>query len=413
MWRIYQSRIYINAVQSNVVQSLGTMKLSDNIDIFDGDSDSEDVDEEDTDETMNTSIDNDENLSGDNLEAVAAEQQCAASFVQEWKDEMESVVDKEQTKLLEQLKDLSCSVTKLSASLTSGTRPTTLEELRKLRQKVANLTAVFETMSFANTDADFEGSLRSSGVEAPFKKQAKNFGSDLTFAPILTVTVNTKHRQPITNSATSTCSLPGDSQGPQIPSSVAEDLENKPLENHNTPRAVDANTKHDETLDIGSLFKVKKRKQRREPTAEWLAQTRIPFDTFAAQLLNDEGCLERIAEAKRLALISGLPLLRAALGWNTANRIRAVAYGLFGLTFPVSWNKGVLISKLLEHIAEIAPSCPEDVALAIADVGIVHTEDDGLRKNEILFLRTNALSNTGKSCVSFCKSFPWTGLSGC
>ena len=50
------------------------------------------------------------------------------------------------------------------------------------------------------------------------------------------------------------------------------------------------------------------------------------------------------------------------------------------------------------------------MAESVADLGKVHTPDDILVKDEILFLKANSTSNTGELCVAACQNLSGLGV---
>lgn len=137
-----------------------------------------------------------------------------------------------------------------------------------------------------------------------------------------------------------------------------------------------------------------------------LATERVSFRDFANALLNDESFRARIREAKQRAEQNGLPALRSALNWNTCDRIRAVMIGLYHTKLPASLNKTPLISRFVEHVESCVPQeFPRNVAVSVADIGVVHTTDDFLARGEIVYLRANATNNSQELCVNCCEHF--------
>jgi len=108
---------------------------------------------------------------------------------------------------------------------------------------------------------------------------------------------------------------------------------------------------------------------------------------------------KKIEDLKRAAATTSLPLFRAALKWNTTNRIKAVALDVFNKTFPQSIYKEELVSRLVTHIMSCCPVLPTDVNDDVADIAIAHTPNARFKENEVLFLEQNGMSNFGEPCV--------------
>jgi len=176
-------------------------------------------------------------------------------------------------------------------------------------------------------------------------------------------------------------------------------------------RAVKAAVNHEdyegkdqsEEIDLSGMHEKKQKRQMKKASPEWLLAQKQPFHEFARSFLTAE-VRARIETEKALAKRKGLPLLRFALGWNTSNRIRVIAFHLFDLQFPKSCSKEDLISRLLTSIVEITSPFPEEIANEVADIGIVHKPDEGLERGEIVYLRANATSNAGEACVAACET---------
>lgn len=164
--------------------------------------------------------------------------------------------------------------------------------------------------------------------------------------------------------------------------------------------------------DLESLQKKKRRKLVKDLTRESRFEMKT-FEEFAQEFLGSDAAA-RIQEAKRKSVSKSLPLLRGALSWNTVNRIRAIALDVFHQTFPQSISKQELIDRLITHIESIVPSLTAEAAAAVADVGVVHCSGDHLIQKEVVFIRTNATTNsTGESCVSACENLcGWTLRNG-
>jgi hypothetical protein len=156
----------------------------------------------------------------------------------------------------------------------------------------------------------------------------------------------------------------------------------------------------EESINVDELYKRKRQRNSGTiPPPQWTEKK--SFAAFAQELLADEKMKQRMTDAKSAALSSGLPLLRVALGWNTTNRIRAISYDLFhgSFQFRSSWSKATLILKFLGHIQACFPAFPENVALSIADVGLVHIGNDNLKLGEVVLFCQNGKSSSGEACV--------------
>jgi hypothetical protein len=154
----------------------------------------------------------------------------------------------------------------------------------------------------------------------------------------------------------------------------------------------------DNEADFDALYKRKKKKATRATSRLTLAE--LSFVDYSQKWLADPDVPAKIEAIKKKATELSLPLLQAALKWNTMNRIRAVALDIYNAGFPTSINKADLISRFVSHIQSCAPQMPLEISVNIADIGIVHRCDDYLIENEIVFLEKNAMSNFGEACVA-------------
>ena len=156
-------------------------------------------------------------------------------------------------------------------------------------------------------------------------------------------------------------------------------------------------------IDLSTLYKPKKSREAKPPSFAWLQIEKLSFADFAKDILTEE-VRARIIQARARAATTGLPLLRVALGWNTKDRIKCVAYHLFGLKLPKSYTRPKLISELVARLTESVGTFPAEIASVVADLGIAHCDDDCIVKGEIVLLRANGLSNAGENCVVACEN---------
>ena len=154
----------------------------------------------------------------------------------------------------------------------------------------------------------------------------------------------------------------------------------------------------DNTADYGALYKKKRKTSSKSHSRTSLPE--LSFRDYAARWLSDPGAHARIEELKRTASSASLPLLRAALKWNTCNRIRAIALDVFNQTFPQSVNKEELISRLMVHVLGCCAELPREVNDDVADVGMCQTPCQRLNEHEVIFLERNGNSNFGEPCVT-------------
>jgi hypothetical protein len=371
VWRIYQSRIYINAVEARLFSYLDSVNVQET-NAFNSE-DNQVLPRLDTEDE-----DDDEN------ERPEAEDNCDFErFCQQRNIELANRKNKEQSKAITavesvascidqfrnfNLNDVSCD----SADLQAITR--LANSLCLMMNRVLEKEQCY-TVGLGNH------------ARAAFVKQANNYGAAQfkpTMPSIIDNTTLDVNRPSINNENTSADSP--DVLRVQLPSGTM------------IPPISDRS----ESLNVQSLYKEKKKKKTcMDRTPEWMLAQNKPFLVYADEILKDEKTMSRIAEAKKLAATSGLPLLRIALAWNTINRIRAIAYDLYFKRFDVrpSWSKATLISNLLQHILGNSAMFPENVANSIADLGVAHTQSDDLEVGEIIFLCQNGISSSGEVCV--------------
>lgn len=162
-----------------------------------------------------------------------------------------------------------------------------------------------------------------------------------------------------------------------------------------------------ETIDASLMGKKKKKSSANTTVSDerdrpaWIHKQ--SFTDYANQLLSNPVAHRTIELAKAQAKDAGLPLLRAALANNCTARIRGLMYEFFGAIFPKSISKTELISRSMQHLLALA-TIPKEIAESVADLGRVHTPDENLLKDEILFLKTNSTSSTGELCVAGCQN---------
>jgi len=158
----------------------------------------------------------------------------------------------------------------------------------------------------------------------------------------------------------------------------------------------------DEKLSTSVLRKAKRAKRTKQDAAEMRHLN--SFAEVVSEVVTQE-TLPRALAAKSSANNASLPLLRNSLGWNTGNRIRAVAHDLFKLEFPKTALKTAIIAKFVSRLLEALPcDTGAEVLSAVADLGVVHTPQGGVARGELILLRANSLSNAGEECVAACEN---------
>jgi len=226
-----------------------------------------------------------------------------------------------------------------------------------------------------------------------FVKQRENYDPTPCFIPVLSV--------PLRPCTAPLRDLPASSH-------AEEDVEVEnlvPAQSKSTLRTTTSTVPAcEDEVDMSTMFKEKRKKRNNHKDPDWFAQMQVPFAEYARRLLSNVEFISRIADGKRAASQAGLPLLRIALGWNSCNRIRAIAYGLYKATFPKQCNKATLIASFIQNVQACVKSIPQEIADVVADLGIVHTTDNGLTTGEIVYLRANATSSAGEACVAACET---------
>lgn len=102
-------------------------------------------------------------------------------------------------------------------------------------------------------------------------------------------------------------------------------------------------------------------------------------------------------------LRAALPLLTAALGRNSIDRVGAIGQRLFSKDYRNFKSKPKLIQAVMADVLDSFPPLPEEVSSMVADIGIVRTDKDGLVSGQLVLLQQNATSNAGEYCVAACE----------
>ena len=63
-----------------------------------------------------------------------------------------------------------------------------------------------------------------------------------------------------------------------------------------------------------------------------------------------------------------------------------------------------MIEAVIDMLSSRCGSIPGEVSGAVADIGRVHSADEGLRVGELVVLRANATRNSGEPCVAACET---------
>lgn len=412
VWRIYQSRIFVNAVMARVIPLLpqlssATSESTENLTeeqleqaaAFDSDDDDEeDASIGDSDDAEGSLDDLDDGDGDDGVDVVAY---IKAEEGRVW-----------EAQRLKAMENLSSVLSQLTAQKFGADRSFDSKGMTALCSKTLNL---LEIVSAVTDDAPATADdISHLATALRFTKQRGNFDDTPCFMPTMSVPRLDRPTMPCLDSNSiqttdSSTSLDGND-------TLDKALENEPTDTTDAPTStatVSPVTNGESDLDISSLYKTKRQKtERKEPSPEWLAALDVPFQTYASAMLT-ESVREKIQQEKARLACSGFPLLRIALGWNTCNRVRAIAYTLFKLQFMKSASKGDIITNFVSHLSLLVQNFPTEVSTLIADVGIVYKGDDRMQEQEIVLLRHNATSSTGEACVASCEALiGWTVRSG-
>jgi hypothetical protein len=97
-----------------------------------------------------------------------------------------------------------------------------------------------------------------------------------------------------------------------------------------------------------------------------------------------------------------MPALRAALAMNTKLRIFSVFKGILREDLP-NKTKAEMIAIALGRLA-CKVQLTQDVAIEVADLGLVHSASERLNAGELVLLKSNSIASTGEACVAACQN---------
>ena len=414
IWRVYQSRIFVNAVQSRVLPVLPALgdilkveeqiqqSGEDGVEPFASDDEDDKNDENDEDDENVEESDNKATHEMSDTDGVDFETMMLMQQQQHWETERQT--------FLRKIAELSKLAPKFEAMQFGEDSSTSIDEFRTLSNGLGN---VNNAATAALNNEDYDGKdLSFTRKQNPFRKQRDNFDDTPCFVPNMSVVPLDRI---LGSQPTSRLSCPKENADSKENGTSNQLQATDPDQKGATTEAkgktrkslesatVDVNEDESEEIDLSGMYKKKQKRQTKKASPEWLLAQKQPFKEYARSFLTAE-VRARIQTEKELAKRKGLPLLRVAFSWNISNRIRAIGFELFTLKFPKSSSKEDLISRLLTSIMEFASPIPEEIASEIADIGIVHKSDEGLERGEIVYLRANATSNAGEGCVAACEN---------
>lgn len=371
VWKLYLSQIYINALESNILGTIGLIHaprthvnevaeegdLDDDLaeQLFDGlESDSVTSDAEDQ-----RLRDEEESVPGDDeFETPAEIPKSDPTSPEEW------------TSFMNELERDLIDFRKIRPN---GTAMQGIKHMyNQLKRAITSqqMTAVYDGSELGFTNSS-----------APFVKQKDNFDTSPEFVPLMAVTP----RQPTQDA------LEG-----AVEAIISTNQQDAPSASTDVPT-------HE--IDLSMLNKDKRPKL----TLGDAPANTVDFATYADALLQTKAFQDRIKLGKELAANDSLPCLRVALSWNTSKRIRGIACHIFKEDVCTATIKQKRISQFIAHILSKFPSIATcEAAKSVADVGIFIDDDDTARRTEVVFLCANSANAAGEPCVSRCETY--TGL---
>jgi len=398
LWELYEARLYSNAVAAGLLEHQRPVDTK-GLDLFAAEDDPECAGE----------------ISGECERASEEAEEDQMTFNFE-----EAHAQRELVQLGRLRLKLAADVARLGALVNDDNL--TLQSAKLLDKHISNILMSLET-NIPSSSLMLEAT--ASRVE--FVRQSNNYGST-TFTPSEALRESSSSAPSSTapsSSSAPSSTAPSSSRAPSstapslssAPSSTAPSSSSAPSSTAPSSESAPAgaSTRPSEgaqsladAMDLSSLHKRKKRKVAAspQPGRPELKLNEQTFEEFVADFFSNPQMQTQVEAAKAEARTSGLPLLRAALMNNTSVRIRAIMYDIFREQFPSSLGKSELVARSLRKVIAYAPILDKadciDVALQIADIGIVHTSDALLQVNEVVFLRANSTASTGEPCVAAC-----------